>query len=101
MPNTSTTVTKGKDRPARFTWFGSDGVTPVTGGTVPLGPSNASIANVSIDPNNPRRALIRGMNVGTSTVTIGSGPNALVINVTVSAPPDQTHFELDGFDPEE
>lgn len=97
----STTVVRTKKRPVRFLWIGPDGVTPNVHGSVPLSSEDNSIAQVTIDPNDNRRALIQGMNEGTTNIWIGNGSSPLVISVTVTASPDLSRFELVEFEPEE
>jgi hypothetical protein len=101
MSTASTTVHKTKDRPVRFTRFSSiDGTTPVSGGTTAMSSNNNAVATVSLDPGNDRRALIHGVGEGTCDVSIGSVV-PLVVTVIVGPAPDLTHFDLDGFDPEQ
>lgn len=97
----TTDVHRTRTRPVRFLRYSAlDGTTLVTGGVVPMSSSNNGIATVEIDPSNSRRALIHGNAEGTATITIGSAPSPLTVNVTVGPQPDLSHWDLDGIDDE-
>lgn len=103
MPSTSTTVHKLKKRPLRITATNSLGQ-PSTA-NLASSSANNNVATIEVDPGDNRRYKILGVNEGATTVTIGSGPNALTVDVTVEAPvvpPDQVNrVDLVAFETEE
>lgn len=104
MPNASTTVHRTKIMPftvINCTNANGDPLPAVT--NLPFSASNSAIADLTGDPANNRRFLIQGKNQGSSQITVGSGANALVIDVTVAGPPsDQVNrVELGQFESEQ
>lgn len=105
MPNANTTVHRGSRVPFRVVATNALGNPLPPGQTPPAQSANTAIATVQTDPADNRRFAIRGVAAGSTTVTIGSGANALVISVDVTtrAPdPDQvSRVDLFAFEPEE
>lgn len=104
MPNATISVHRTKKVPFTVTNCTTALGDPLPAtATLPLSGSNGAIANPVVDPANNRRFKIEGKSPGTAQVTVGSGPNALLIDVTVLGPPaDQvSRVELDAFEPEE
>lgn len=94
MATLNITLTKNKVHTLTFKAF-SDTTTLVPHGSTSLSSSDNFVATASFDQTNDRRVIIHGTNQGTCSVSVGTGPSPLVINVTVPEPPDTSHFELD------
>lgn len=105
MPSANTTVHRGSRVPFRVIATNALGNPLPPNQTPPASSANAAIAVVQTDPADNRRFAIRGVAAGSTTVTVGSGANALVIavDVTSRAPdPDQvSRVDLFAFEPEE
>jgi hypothetical protein len=85
MPTATTTVHRTKSRPVSVTATNALGAPLSPSATLASFTNDPLIATLAVDPENNRRYLIGGVNEGTTTVEIGSGPNKLVVTVTVEA----------------
>ena len=94
MATISISVSKTKVHTLTFKQFDANNTLVPHGGTS-LSSSDNFTATANFDPANDRRVIIHGVNPGTCVVQVGTPPSPLLINVTVTEPPDLSHFELD------
>lgn len=98
MPSSTLAIARGQS--ARFkVKISQDGIVLSPPGTIANGSDAPTIAALTRLADEGGRAVfkIAGVNAGTATCTVGSGPGTLSIATTVSPPPPgPVLYEIDG-----